>query len=114
MFEILQFLKNYKDQRSQVLSALSRNKIFEMKPFNICGALRDLVLFVQFKKPEKHPWSVNFSTKINTHPWVFFTFFKLNKWYQIAQCTTYFDISCMTNNNKSKNVLAHIFLRRWT
>ena len=29
---------------------------------NICGALRDLVQFVQFKKREKHPWrSVNFS-----------------------------------------------------
>ena len=29
----------------------------------ICGALRDLVLFVKFKKREKHPWrSVNFST----------------------------------------------------
>ena len=28
----------------------------------ICGALRDLVLFVQFKKRKKHPWrSVNFS-----------------------------------------------------
>ena len=28
----------------------------------ICGALRDLVAFVQFKKREKHPWkSVNFS-----------------------------------------------------
>ena len=28
----------------------------------ICGALRDWVLFVQFKKREKHPWrSVNFS-----------------------------------------------------
>ena len=27
-----------------------------------CGALRDLVSFVQFKKCEKHPWrSVNFS-----------------------------------------------------
>ena len=27
----------------------------------ICDALRDLVLFVQFKKHEKHPWrSVNF------------------------------------------------------
>ena len=29
---------------------------------NICDALRDLVLFVQFKKREKHPWmSVTFS-----------------------------------------------------
>ena len=27
-------------------------------------------------------------TKINTPPWVFFTFFKLYKWYQIAQRTT--------------------------
>ena len=24
--------------------------------FKICGALRDLVPFVQFKKSEKHPW----------------------------------------------------------
>ena len=30
---------------------------------HICGALRDLVPFVQFKKCEKYPWrSVNFST----------------------------------------------------
>ena len=28
-------------------------------------------------------------TKINTPPWVFSTFFKLYKWYQITQCTTY-------------------------
>ena len=27
--------------------------------------------------------------KINTPPWVFFTFFKLHKWYQIAQRTTF-------------------------
>ena len=50
----------------------------------ICGALRDLVPFLQFKKREKHPWrSANFSnvaslacnfTKFNTPPWVFFTF----------------------------------------
>ena len=33
-------------------------------------------------------------TKSNTPPWVFFTFFKLYKWYQIAQNITvkfYFD-----------------------
>ena len=28
-------------------------------------------------------------TKINTSPWGFFTFFKLYKWCQIAQCITY-------------------------
>ena len=55
----------------------------------ICYVLRDFVPFVQFKKREKHLWmSVNF-TKINTPPWVFFTFFKLCKWYEIAQRTTY-------------------------
>ena len=32
---------------------------------NICGALRDLVPFVQLKKREKYPWrSVNFSLKL--------------------------------------------------
>ena len=44
----------------------------------MCGALRNLVPFVQFKKREKHPWrSVNLvklQAKINTAPWVFFTF----------------------------------------
>ena len=29
-------------------------------------------------------------TKINTSPWVFFTFFKLYIWYQIAQRITYY------------------------
>ena len=29
-------------------------------------------------------------TKINTPPWAFFTFFKLWKWYQIAQHITYY------------------------
>ena len=41
-------------------------------------------VFYQKLKPE----ACNF-TKINTFPWVFFTFFRLYKWYQIAQRTTY-------------------------
>ena len=51
----------------------------------VCDAMRDLVLFVQFKNREKHPWrSVTFSkgcrlkafifTKSNILPRVFFTF----------------------------------------
>ena len=51
-------------------------------------ALRDLVPFVQFKKREKTPWKcVTFSIlcKGNAPSWVFFTFFRLYKWYQIAQ-----------------------------
>ena len=62
-----------------------------------------LVPSVQFKKREKHPWkSVNFSKvaqaqacnfiKINTPPRVISTFFKLYKWYQIVQRTTYRDV----------------------
>ena len=55
----------------------------------ICDALLDLVPFVQFTKPEKHSWrSVNFGTKSNTPPRVFFTFCKLYKWCQIAQNIT--------------------------
>ena len=57
-------------------------------------------VFEQSKKREKHPWSgdtfvklkveaSNF-TKNNTLPWVFFTFFKLYKWYQIAQSIAYY------------------------
>ena len=34
---------------------------------------------------------VKLQAKINTPPWVFFTIFKLYKWYQIAQSTTYID-----------------------
>ena len=49
-------------------------------PENICDALRDLVPFVLFKKRGNDQWrSVTFSTKSNTPPWVFFTFFKLYK-----------------------------------
>ena len=61
-------------------SNLSKNYIWDI--------LRDLVTFVQFKKPEKHPWWSDIFRKFiksTTPPWVFFTFFKLNKWNQIAQ-----------------------------
>ena len=30
-------------------------RIFNLQQAHICGALRDLVAFVQFKKREKHP-----------------------------------------------------------
>ena len=53
----------------------------------IWHALRNLAPLVQFKKREKHPWRVLLLIKLqaNTLPWVFFTFFKLYKCYQIAQ-----------------------------
>ena len=52
----------------------------------ICDVLRDLLPFLQFKKRGKYPRrrlllvACN-SAKSNTPPWVFFTFFKLYKWY---------------------------------
>ena len=60
--------------------------------YYICDVLRDLVLFVEFKKRVKHPCKsvtlgCNF-TKINFPPRAFFTFIKLNKWHQIAQPIT--------------------------
>ena len=57
--------------------------------------------FVQLKKHENHPrrsaaFGKNaglslqlYFTKSSTLPWVFFTFFKLCKWYQIAQRVSY-------------------------
>ena len=54
----------------------TRNECIET---NISNTLRD--------KREKHSWrSVTF--KSNTSPWVFFTFFKLYKWYQFVQRIT--------------------------
>ena len=58
---------------------------------DIWDALRDLVVFVQFKEREKHTWrsiTICNYTKINTLPWVFFTFFKLYKCYQIDEPIT--------------------------
>ena len=81
-------------------------KISKLEYFNLfsihfltyynCDALRKLAPSVQFKEREKHPWrSVIFIqasacklTKSNIPPWVFFTFFELCKWYQIAQNIT--------------------------
>ena len=45
-------------------------------------AFRDLVLFVQFKKRQKHPWRILLLVKLqakNIPLWVISTLFKLNK-----------------------------------
>ena len=57
---------------------------------DICDALHDLVSFVQFKKNMKNAYGgVLLLVKSNTPLWAFFTFFKLYKWYQIAQSITF-------------------------
>ena len=45
---------------------------------NVKNTLGGVLLLVQLQ-----------ATESNTPLWVFFTFFKLYKWYQIAQCITY-------------------------
>ena len=52
--------------------------------------LRDLLPFVQFKKRQKTPMEdCYFYYYSKTSPWVFFTFFELYKWCQIAQRIIY-------------------------
>ena len=60
-----------------------------------CSVWRNLVLFVRFKNVKNTHGRVLLLKKLqakacsftesNTPPWVFFTFFKLPKWYEIAQ-----------------------------
>ena len=49
-------------------------------------------------------------TKINTPPWVFFTFFKLYKWYQIEQRITYAQLSFRHGWAFHVKISHHIFL----
>ena len=68
---------------------------------SICDILSNLVLFVQFKKREKHPWkSITFSQPAT---WVFFTFFKLYKWYEIAQRITFMWFWCQIEEYVTNN-----------
>ena len=56
-----------------------------MNPFKSlvkCDALRNLVSFVEKLKNMKNTHRGVFTS--NTFSWVFFMFFKLYKWYQIA------------------------------
>ena len=66
---------------------------------------------LQSKKREKPPWrSVPFRKVAGfskTLPWVFFKFFKLYKWYQIAQRITY---SVCLHSEFSHSFYAHSYL----
>ena len=84
-----------------------------MKRTDKSDVLRDLVPFVQFKKREKHPWrNVTFNkvadlnfTKSDIPPWVFFTFFKLYKWYQI----THYISNLLWIPHKTFSILEELF-----
>ena len=70
---------------------------------NICDVLCNLAPFVEFKKREKHPWRSDTFSKVAgfsnviksiTPTWVFFTLFKLYKWYlNCAKRLIWFSIS---------------------
>ena len=70
------------------------------------------------RRLSEHPWmSAIFSTKSSTHPWVFFTLFKLYKWYQIAQHITY----CRSNTLQKQSIIIRrlvtkkkVFLKKQT
>ena len=47
------------------------------------------ILAAYYGDYEQHICEACNFTKSNTPPWMFFTFFKLYKWYQIAQRITY-------------------------
>ena len=50
------------------------------------------------RKREEHPWSVTFNTESNTSPWVFFTFHKLYKLWQIVQSVSYCSLILTPNS----------------
>ena len=73
-----------------------------VKLHQLCDALRDLVPFIQFKNVKNthggelllvklQASTCNF-TERNIHSWVFSTFFKLSKQYQIAKSISYFQL----------------------
>ena len=55
-----------------------------MRELQHSDTLHDLVPFGNLNNAKNVLLACNF-TESDTHPWVFFTFFKLYKWYQITQ-----------------------------
>ena len=92
-FKILIKASSSKSTKLAIASYQLDKNMLQLRYLMLCDALSDLV--PQFKYHKKHPWrSVTFSktskfTKSNTPPCVFFTFFELQKWYQIAQSVWY-------------------------
>ena len=105
------FPKVYSEVSNEIFKKVRTSVIYQFnsqlvkdRQTRICDVLPDLVPFVQFKKHKKHSSkSVTFSkvATSNTPPWMFFTFFKLCKWYQIAQCITFQSSSFLMQGSHS-------------
>ena len=81
-----------------------------------CYALRDLVPFVPYKNVKSTHRGVLLLVKSNTPPWVFFTFFELHKWYQIAQTSqifTFISMFSMPFAGKYWKVLNEVSDTKW-
>ena len=72
---------------------------WESSPFKPLLVIRILVIYCHRKKLVKvgvvfcAMWHHLLVTKSNTPPWVFLTFFKFWKWYQIAKMSQIFDLN---------------------
>ena len=67
------------------MNASERPPLCHFKAFAVNNALRDLIPFAEACNVIKN----------NTLPWVFFKFFKLHKWYKIAQSVSYLHYSVL-------------------
>ena len=70
-------------------SSVDLNRLkYKVAKLHIYDGVGDLVPFIQFKNVKNTHGGVlllvKLQAKSNTPSWVFFTFFKLYKWYQIA------------------------------
>ena len=74
-----------------------------------CAVWYQLYIFKNVKK---------LLSKSNAHPWVFFTFFKLYKKYQVAQCITYIwnvnTFSSLVNGLKGTWGQSNNFCWKWS
>ena len=57
------FERSYKRQKATDIKSRNASRVI-FGSIIICGALLDLVPFVQFKKREKHPWRSVTSSKV--------------------------------------------------
>ena len=71
-------------------------------------ALRELVSLVQFKKRGKKPWLYPATLlKVTLFRGCFYTFFKLHKWYQIAQRITNITVTWLSKVHSGN--LLHVY-----
>ena len=91
LFAIISFNETFDELRSAYIVVFDEGNCISIQL--LLQKRNDLRKFVPFYNLEnvKNTFQdeVCSFTKCNTPPWVFFTFFKLYKWYQVSQSITY-------------------------